>query len=470
MNKGDFRKVKRAFSVIAAILFVIGLFSFTGCSDKNRENILKVFNAADYIAIGNNEIEGVVEEFEKFYREKINNPNFKAVYETFDVNETAITKIEKNKEDWDLVNVSDYAVEKLLNAKLLKTINVSKENMPNYSNISKYVIEQYEKITGMKGDTTYSVGYMWGTMGILYNKAVSETIEEDANSWEALWDKDYHGKVLMKNSVRDSYAAALLYYHREELKNLSSDPAKQSELIDSLMVKANEERINNAKEALLLQKELVDVRYEVDDGKDDIATGNGFQLSLAWSGDAAYAMNEALEGVELDYKIPLEGSNVWFDGWITPVYGKNQAAAEAFIDFLCRPEIALKNMEESGYSTVIATEEILQWHQKNAIEFGIENKINTKYFFGDIAGYDTASVLIDPVFIPDENDIKRCGIMKDFGDETENVLRMWTIIKGTTISPYVYVIIAVIVITGAGLMILYTIKKKNKNKSRLKKK
>lgn len=454
--------MKRILSIAVAVFMTVSLFSFAGCSEK-REDILKIYNAADYIAE-----EGVIELFEEYYREKTGNPRFKVVYQTFDINETALTKIEKNKEDWDLVNISDYAVERLISKELLKPINISTQNMPNIENVSDYIMDQYELITGMTGDTTYAVGYMWGTMGILYNKATSETIETDVQSWKALWDEQYKGKVLMKNSVRDSYAIALLYHFSDQLLPLYGNAQAQMELITPLMTQTNDEKIEFAKAALLAQKELVNVKYEVDDGKDDIATGRGFMLSLAWSGDAGYAISEAADGVELGYVIPHEGSNVWFDGWVTPVYGKNQAAAEAFINFLLDPEIAIKNVDETGFTSVVATEDLLEYYLEIA---DTDDQIDASYFFGNISGYITSALAIDPVYIADKNDIERCGIMKDFGDKTEDVLKMWTEVKGAIIPVYVYIIIGALIIAGGGAAIYFTYKnKKNKKRPSLRKK
>ena len=88
-------------------------------------------------------------------------------------------------------------------------------------------------------------------------------------------------------------------------------------------------------------------------------------FNLTWSGDASWTIEEATAvGVELEYTVPKEGSNVWFDGWVIPQYTKNTNAARYFINDMCRSDIALRNMGAIGYVSTIATALFLAIHRK----------------------------------------------------------------------------------------------------------
>lgn len=152
-------------------------------------------------------------------------------------------------------------------------------------------------------------------------------------------------------------------------------------------------------------------------------TKNKAWLNMTWSGDAIWAIEEAQGvGVDLDYVVPSEGSNIWFDGWVIPKYAKNVKAASYFINFMCRPDIALRNMDFCGYVSSVATPEIFEAKLDTTLTY----RSNLSYFFGP--GHD--SVPINKIQYPDEAVVARCAMIRDFGHKTKDVLDIWSRIKG----------------------------------------
>ena len=140
-------------------------------------------------------------------------------------------------------------------------------------------------------------------------------------------------------------------------------------------------------------------------------------------------------GVKLDYYVPNEGSNVWFDGWVIPKYAQNVKAARYFINFMCRSDIALRNMDAIGYVSAVATPEVLEAKINEELESGID----ASYFFGEGA----ENVKIDAVQYPDRKVIERCAMMHDSGARTEQMLEMWARVKGEVEKPWVLIVITV---------------------------
>ncbi len=171
-------------------------------------------------------------------------------------------------------------------------------------------------------------------------------------------------------------------------------------------------------------------------------TKNRAYVSLNWSGDAKWAMGEAESvGVSLDYVVPEEGSTVWFDGWVIPKYSKNTKAALYWIDFLCRPDIAIRNFEEMGYSPSCGAPEVLE----AMIDEELYAPVDLSYFFGE----DAKAVCVDPVLFPDMSVIERCALEHDWGRDTEKLLSMWQDVKGSRASAATYIVIAAVVIAAA---------------------
>ena len=152
-------------------------------------------------------------------------------------------------------------------------------------------------------------------------------VDEPVDSWNILWDEKYKDRILMQDSVRDAFAVAL------KRKGYSLNSVEVDELIQ-------------AKDDLIAQKPLVQA-YVVDQVRDKMI-GNEAALGVIYSGEALYTQRE---NPALEYVIPKEGSNIWIDSWVIPSNAKNKENAEKFINFLCRPDIALMNFEYITYAT-----------------------------------------------------------------------------------------------------------------------
>ena len=396
------------------------LLSLTGCynSGEPRERVLKIYNWADYIG------DGVLEDFQAYYKEQTGE-NIRIVYQTFDINEIMLTKIEKGHEDFDVVCPSEYIIERMLKKRLLLPIDTNFAHSPNYmKNVAPFIREQINKLSQPGEEASrYAVCYMWGTAGLLYNRAyVPDSV---AASWDCLWNKRYAGKILMKDSYRDAYGTAIIYAHAKELE-------AGSVTVEELMNDYSPQAMELAEKYLKALKPNI-AGWEADFGK-EMMTKNKAWLNMTWSGDAIWAIEEAdAVGVDLDYEVPKEGSNIWYDGWVIPKYARNPEAASYFINFMCRPDIALRNMDFCGYVSSIATPEILE----EKIDTTLTYFSDLSYFFGPGA----ERIQIDPAQYPDRKVVERCAMIRDFGNETEVVLEMWSRVKGDNLNSWIVILI-----------------------------
>ena len=410
--------MNKLITIIASCLFLLTFMSSCNRTDEERSHILKVYNWADYID------EDVLAEFPAWYKEQTGE-DIRIIYQVFDINEIMLTKIERGHEDFDLICPSEYIIERMLKKNLLVPIDRNFGKTPDYlDNVSPYIRGQLNKLSQPGRKTTdYVVPYMWGTAGILYNKQFVE--EKEVESWECLWDSKFRNKILMKDSYRDSYGTAIIYAHAKELED-------GTVTVEQLMNDNSPEAIAIAEELLKKMKPNI-AGWEADFGKEMMTKGKAW-LNFTWSGDAVWAMDEAeAVGVELDYEVPREGSNIWYDGWAIPKYARNVKAASYFIDYLCRPDVALRNMDAIGYVSAIATPEIME----AKIDSTIETVSDLSYFFGP--GAD--SIRINPVQYPDRKVVERSAIIRDFGYRTELGLEMWSRVKGDNLNTGIVLLI-----------------------------
>ena len=400
-----------------------------GCTE-DREHILKVYNWADYID------EELLDEFEVWYEEQTGEP-VEIIYQTFDINETMLSKIELGHEDYDVVCPSDYIIERMLMNDLLLPIDRDFGQTPDYTGlVSPYIVEKFNQIEGHgKNANDYSVGYMWGTVGLIYNTKYIDAAQ--TGSWDVLLNPDYSGKLLMKDAFRDVYTALLIALNKEKIDLGEVD-------IRELTFDASEESIALVEEYINRFRSHIG-GWEADFGKEQMTKELAW-LNMSWSGDAAWAIEEAAEiGVELEYSVPKTGSVVWFDGWVIPKYARNIKAARYFINFLCMPENALRNMDMIGYVSTIGCPEVLE-SMSDEDEY---DAVDVSYFFGE--GCD--SVHVDQIMYPDRRIIDRCGMMHDTG--TEDLLKMWSRVKGANASAWTYILIVLVL---GGLITLVIIK------------
>ncbi len=269
---------------------------------------ITVYNWYDYID------ENVIQMFEQ-------ETGIQVKYTNFTTNEDMYTRLTSGGSSYDVIFPSDYIIERLIREDGLEKLDFA--NMPNAAGVIDWMRKPAYDPTG-----EYSVAYMWGTVGLLYNP---EYVDEEITSWRSIFDPKYKKDVIMMDSIRDTLGVTLkmLGYSMN-----TKDPAQ----------------LDEAKQALLKQKADGIVKgYLVDETKDKMIAGEA-AMALMWSGDALYAMEE---NPDLVYVVPDEGSNVWVDGMCIPKGCQNKAAAEKFIDFLCRPDIARMNMDYIYYSTPI---------------------------------------------------------------------------------------------------------------------
>ena len=404
------------------IFILILLCSLASCqrSQQERNRILKVYNWADYID------EDVLAEFPQWYKEQTGE-DIEIIYQVFDINEVMLTKIERGHEDFDVVCPSDYIIERMMRKDILLPINRDFGNTPDYiPNVSPYISNILAEVeSGERKGPDYAVPYMWGTAGILYN--TSMVSQEQALTWETMWSPEFSKQILMKDAYRDCYGTAIIYANRERL-------AKGEVTVQQIMNDNSKEGIASVERVLKELKPNI-AGWEADFGKEMMTKGKAC-INFTWSGDAVWAIEEAAEvGVELDYVVPVEGSNVWFDGWVIPKYARNPKAASYFINYLCRPDNAVRNMESIGYVSAIATEEVLD----AMIDTTLTTYSDLSYFFGP--GCD--SVQICPVQYPDRSVINRCALIHDFSSKSdlEKVLEMWSRVKGDNLNTGIVLLI-----------------------------
>ena len=421
--------MKKIFTLAAAVLMLLS------CAE-DRDHILKIYNWSDYID------ETLISEFEEWYQEQTGEP-VEVVYQTFDINETMLSKIELGHEDYDLACPSDYIIERMLKNDLLLPIERNFGDTPDYiGNISPYIVDTlFSQIEGNgKNANDYAVGYMWGTDGLLYNPKYVK--DEDVQSWDVFCKQEYAGKILIKDAFRDVYTSLLISFNYDAI-------SKGEKELQKIGFDASAESIAMVEDFMTSFKEGV-AGWEADFGKDQMTKELAW-INFSWSGDAQWAIDEAAGiGVELRYNIPSTGSSVWFDGWVIPKYAKNTKAASYFINFLCKPENAVRNMDAIGYVSTIGGETILE-AMSDSEEY---DAIDVSYFFGPEAD----SVHLNPVMYPDMATISQCGMMHDSG--TEDLLKMWSRVKGDSASAWTYTLIILVFAGLIGAVIYkYTIKR-----------
>lgn len=297
-------KLKKIIPIALIVAMSSSLLVGCGQSKKSAE-VLNIYNVGDYID---------PDLIAKFQEET----GITVVYETYDTNEAMYQKLKSGSTKYDLIFPSDYMVEKLIDEDLVSKIDYSK--IPNY----KYIMSDFRDPAYDPGNK-FSVPYMWGTFGILYNKTMVD--EKDVKSWDVLWNPKYKGEIQMLDSVRDTMGISLIRLGH------SINTHKTSE-------------IEAAKKELIKQLPLVQA-YVNDDGKDRLIVGDA-AMGIVYNGDALVLMDE---NPDLAYSVPKEGTNRWVDAMCVPKIAENKDYAEKFINFILDPENALKNVEYIEYST-----------------------------------------------------------------------------------------------------------------------
>ena len=297
--------MKKTLKIVGLLTLVLCALALAGCGSSARRE-LKVYNAGDYID------PELVKTFEK-------ETGIRVIYDTWATNEDMYVKVKAGGSDYDLVIPSDYMIERMKREGLLEKIDMTR--IPNYA-----LIDEKFKNLYYDPQNEYAVPYMWGTVGIIYNRKM---VTDPVDSWSILWNPKYAKQIFMLDSLRDSIGVTLKYLGYS--LNASDDAALKA-----------------ARDKLIAQKPLVQA-YVVDEVKDKMIAGEG-ALAVVWSGDAVFMMEK---NPDLAYAIPKEGTNVWIDAMVILKGGKHKAEAEEFINFMTRPDIAKKNVEYIGYASPI---------------------------------------------------------------------------------------------------------------------
>ena len=426
--------MRKAFFLLAAAALLLG------CG-QDRSRILKVYNWSDYID------ESVIPEFESWYEEQTGEP-IRVIYQTFDVNETMLSKIEKGHEDFDVLCPSDYIIERMLQSDLLLPIDRDFGDTPNYidGNMSPFVRACFDKLEGGgKNGNEYAVGYMWGTTGILYNaKYVSE---EEASTWDVIRNPKFADKIFIKDSPRDVFSQIIIYLRHD-------DVLAGKVTLDELMHDSSEEAMAAVEQYMKQVKPLV-AGWEADFGKDQMTQERGW-ISLNWSGDAVWAIEEAREmGVDLRYVCPKEGFAVWMDGWVIPKFAGNIKAAKYWINFMSRPDIVIRNVDVTGYVSVSGAPEVLEAFTDEEYE-----PIDLSYFFSPA---DTACC-VNPVLYPSREEIERSTQEHDWGDKTPELVAMWGRVKGENANAMTGIVIGIVLAAALAFGIYKRFSGKNKRR------
>lgn len=341
-------------NITIIILTATLIFGLAGCGSDKEKTVLKVYNWGDYID------PSVLDSFQEEYGIEI-------VYDEFATNEEMYAKIKAGANDYDILIPSDYTIKRMIDEEMLHKIDM--QNIPNY----KYIEDRFKNLS-YDPNNEYSVPYMWGTAGIIYNKTM---VKEKVDSWRILWDPKYKKQILMYDSLRDSIGITL-------------------KMLGYSLNTKDDEELNKAKEALIEQKPLV-LAYVGDEVKDKMIGGEA-ALAVVWSGDAVYMRRE---NPDLEYIIPKEGSFVWFDSIVIPNTSKNKKEAELFINYLCQTDIAYKNTDFVGYSTP-------------HIE---AKKMLPKELISDKTAY------------PEESDLEGSEVIEDLAGSLQKYDRIWTEVK-----------------------------------------
>lgn len=301
------KNLKKFVAILFSLIFISSVF--VGCKNNDESNgkrTLNVFNYGDYIN------EDLIKKFE-------NETGIKVIYDTYESNEIMYQKVKNSPGTYDLIFPSDYMVERMLKEDMLEKIDFN--NIPNY----KYIGEDFKDLQ-YDPSNEYSIPYMWGTIGIIYD---ADKAHDVVDSWDILWNEKYKGEIFMFDSIRDTLAISLVR-------------------LGYSLNSVDKEELDAAAGELIKQKPLVQ-SYVMDEVKDKMINGEAI-FATVYSGDAIFIQEEAPD-LNLQYVVPKEGSNKWFDVMVIPKGAKHKTEAEEFINFLSDPENAKENVEYIGYST-----------------------------------------------------------------------------------------------------------------------
>ncbi len=322
---------------------------------RDQNITLNVYNWGEYISDGSDDMLDVVSEFEDLTGISVN-------YTTFASNEEMYAKIKSGGAQYDVIVPSDYMVARMINEDMLLPLDYS--NIPNFQ-----MVDDAYKYMEYDSENLYSVPYMWGLVGIIYDS----TQIDEVTSWDVLWDERYMGDILMFSNSRDAFGISLLRLgYPINTENLEQLEEAAEELKDQKM---------------LVQAYVMDANFNKMEGGEAV-------VAPYYAGDALTMMDE---NPDLAFAYPEEGTNIFVDAFVIPAGCANQEAAEMFINFMCEPRIAAENANYIGYFTTVN---------------GVDDYLDSEYF--------------EPVW-PTEEDIAKAQVFSALGEEANLYMdRLWT--------------------------------------------
>ena len=399
--------MKKFVTLLLAFVMTVPMWSLAACSNDNRAEQLKMYVPGEYID------SEIFDAFEDWYKEQTGKTVKVVTPSTFDAVEEIMTAVEKDHADYDLLLPSDYAVEQLIKKDLLVKIDAERVN------VNQVFRPEYVERAKISDPTLeYSVPYMYGTFGLMYDYSKTG---KHIDSWDALYGGEYAGKSANKDSLREAVTSAAIWNNASELtKDKPYDNKKIQSLYDRLpdTYTAAIATLSSTKKNYLWGGESM---------KFDMASGNTkVQVALMWSCDAGYIMNDYEDdnGNEhqgnrnLWYVVPKEGGNIYLDNFVISKYGKNQEAAQYFLEFICRKEIAIKNSEYAG-----AISPVKAAYDQLYAEYYADESI------GEGAAEGWREMYLDMLF-PSEETLARCGTMRDFGNKDGTISEAWSNARG----------------------------------------
>lgn len=341
--------MKKVLSAILCAAAAVSAISFSGCGSsgesKANKGEVNIYNWGEYLANGEDDLMDVIDEFEKETGIKVN-------YTTYDTNEELYNMLTSSNVSYDVIVPSEYMISKLIKENLLLEINY--DNVPNF----KYINDRFKKLP-CDPESKYSICYNWGVTGIVYDKT---KVKNKPASWDALWDKSLKGEILMFNNSRDAMAIAM--------QLCGIDP--------SSCTKAD---VDKATEKLKEQKPLLK-KYVMDQVFTEMESSQA-AIASYYAGDIAMMMEE---NEDLDYALPKDGSNLFYDAFCIPTCSKNKENAEAFINFMHKPEIAAENCKYLRYGTPNdgALEYLPDEIKNSELTFPSDEYLNKCYVFSNV--------------------------------------------------------------------------------------
>ena len=341
--------MKRMLSILLAAVLVSTALCLAGCQGGTTENKDKgevnVFNWGEYMALGDDGLMNVLEEFEKETGIKVN-------YTTYETNEELYNMLKQSNVSYDVIVPSEYMISKLIKENMLLELNYN--NIPNF----QYINDRFKKLP-CDPESKYTVCYQWGVTAMVYDKT---KVKNTPTDWDALWDKDLSGQILMFNNSRDAMAIAM----------------QQCGITPSTFTK---EDVDKAAEKLQEQKPLLK-KYVMDQVFNEMEGGQS-AIAPYYAGDIEMMMEE---NEDLDYCLPASGSNLFYDALCIPSCSKNKENAEAFINFMQKPEVAADNFKFLRYGTPNdkAVELLSDDLKGSELSFPSEEYLNKCYVFSDI--------------------------------------------------------------------------------------